>query len=196
VASEVDFFSLGSHDAPTSASSSKTTEPPSNSSSSLFSSSVNISSAPTVAEFRPPSPTPLDPYPGYYQLPSGQWTAYDPEYYTQYWENWAAKAGTDVMSQKGFEGASGEDTVEVDAQAQLDLSEKEREERKLLTKNAAEERKEPRMNIKASNISSLARTRHQLSTLLTDAYANRQALEEKIAQGRRNRKEAGNKYGF
>lgn len=136
---------LQDHDTPTSANSSKTAKPPSNA---VFSSSVNISSAPTVAEFRPPSPTSLDPYPGYYQLPSGQWAAYDPDYYKQYWENWAAKASVDVMPQKGFEGAGGEGTVEVDAQAQLDLSEKEREERKLLTKNAAEERKEPRMNIK------------------------------------------------
>ena len=40
-----------------------------------------------------------------------------------------------------------------------------------------------------------AKTRHQLSTLLTDAYQNREALEEKIAMARRNRKEAGNKYG-
>ena len=40
-----------------------------------------------------------------------------------------------------------------------------------------------------------ARSRHQLSTLLTEAYQNRESLEEKIAQGRRNRKEAGNKYG-
>jgi len=35
-----------------------------------------------------------------------------------------------------------------------------------------------------------------LATLLADAYANREALEEKIAEGRRNRKEAGNKYGM
>jgi proline-rich protein PRCC len=31
--------------------------------------------------------------------------------------------------------------------------------------------------------------------LLNEAYENREALEEKIAEGRRNRKEAGNKYG-
>lgn len=44
-------------------------------------------------------------------------------------------------------------------------------------------------------LSGRARTRHQLSSLLTEAYQNREALEEQIAQGRRNRKEAGNKYG-
>jgi hypothetical protein len=40
-----------------------------------------------------------------------------------------------------------------------------------------------------------ARSRHQLSTLLSEAFENREALEERIAEGRRNRKEAGNKYG-
>jgi hypothetical protein len=47
----------------------------------------------------------------------------------------------------------------------------------------------------ASKLSGIARSRHQLSTLLKEAYENREALEEKIAQGKRNRKEAGNKYG-
>ncbi len=44
-------------------------------------------------------------------------------------------------------------------------------------------------------MSGIAKTRHQLATLLRDAYQNRESLEEKIAEGRRNRKEAGNKYG-
>ena len=44
-------------------------------------------------------------------------------------------------------------------------------------------------------MSGIARSRHQLSTLLKEAYENREALEEQIAQGKRNRKEAGNKYG-
>lgn len=44
-------------------------------------------------------------------------------------------------------------------------------------------------------MSGIAKTRHQLATLLRDAYQNRDALEERIAEGRRNRKEAGNKYG-
>ncbi len=44
-------------------------------------------------------------------------------------------------------------------------------------------------------MSGIARSRHQLSTLLRDAFENREALEEQIAQGKRNRKEAGNKYG-
>ena len=54
----------------------------------------------------------------------------------------------------------------------------------------------PRMKITASKMSGLARSRHQLGTLLMEAYTNREAIEEKIAQGKRNRKEAGNKYGM
>lgn len=51
------------------------------------------------------------------------------------------------------------------------------------------------MDLQASKLSGIARSRHQLSTLLKEAYENREALEERIAEGRRNRKEAGNKYG-
>lgn len=93
---------------------------------------------------------------------------------------------------------------------------KEREEKKALTKGATGPPEQPRMKFsvssprlslriwsgmlifitsQASKLSGIARSRHQLSTLLRDAYENREALEEKIAEGRRNRKEAGNKYG-
>lgn len=49
--------------------------------------------------------------------------------------------------------------------------------------------------MQGSKISKGARKRGQLSSLLMEAYQNRDVLEEKIAEGRRNRKEAGNKYG-
>jgi hypothetical protein len=49
--------------------------------------------------------------------------------------------------------------------------------------------------IQGSKVSKGARKRGQLSSLLVEAYQNREVLEEKIAEGRRNRKEAGNKYG-
>lgn len=49
--------------------------------------------------------------------------------------------------------------------------------------------------LQAAKLGGMARSRHQLSTLLNEAYTNREALEERIAEGRRNRKEAGNKYG-
>ena len=51
------------------------------------------------------------------------------------------------------------------------------------------------VDLQASKLSGVARSRHQLATMLHEAYNNREALEEKIAEGRRNRKEAGNKYG-
>jgi len=53
----------------------------------------------------------------------------------------------------------------------------------------------PRMNIKAKSVGR-ARQKGQLSSLLVEAYENRAVIEERIAAGRRNRKEAGNKYGF
>jgi hypothetical protein len=49
--------------------------------------------------------------------------------------------------------------------------------------------------MQGSKVSKGARKRGQLSSLLVEAYQNREALEERIAEGRRNRKEAGNKYG-
>ena len=65
---------------------------------------------------------------------------------------------------------------------------------------------------KAARSSTRAKSRHQLSTLLTDAYSRRAEIEDKIAmvcigilvgqrdahfcgQSKRNRKESGNKYG-
>lgn len=49
--------------------------------------------------------------------------------------------------------------------------------------------------MQGSKVSKGARKRGQLSSLLMEAYQNREVLEERIAEGRRNRKEAGNKYG-
>ncbi|KAF8758908.1 Mitotic checkpoint regulator, MAD2B-interacting [Rhizoctonia solani] len=45
------------------------------------SSSITLMSAPEVKDFEPPVPTLFDPYPGYYQLPSGEWAMHDPKYY-------------------------------------------------------------------------------------------------------------------
>ncbi|GJJ12102.1 hypothetical protein Clacol_006343 [Clathrus columnatus] len=157
------------------------------------SASILVSSAPSVPTFEPPEPTPEDPYPGYYQLPSGQWAQYNQDYYMKYYNSWNNES---QRPEKGFEGVEERTTVQIDAREQLDLARKEREDRKALTKNAGGGPVAPRMNIKAAKAGSLAKTRHQLSTLLTDAYENREALEEQIAQAKRNRKEAGNKYGF
>jgi len=163
-------------------------------SSSMAPTAIHVSSAPDVKQYEPPVPTPMDPYPGYYQMPSGQWAAYDTDYYRTFWDEW--QKATLPQQEKGFEAAEGQDLQSVSAKDEMDRGRKEIEDKKSLTKNIKTGPDAPRMNIKRAKAGSLARTRHQLSTLLTDAYENREALEEKIAEGRRNRKEAGNKYGF
>ncbi|EMD38364.1 hypothetical protein CERSUDRAFT_72887 [Gelatoporia subvermispora B] len=180
----------------------------------------SLSSAPKVDEFVPPEPTPQDPYPGYYMLPSGAWAAHDPEYYRTFYDKWKREYDAHVRAlekgaAKGFEDVETQGAHEVNAQAEMERAKieiQEREERKALTKGGADAPVAPKMNIKVefsafatctfhlrvlqgAALGGRARTRHQLSTLLTEAYQNREALEEQIAQGRRNRKEAGNKYG-
>ena len=67
-----------------------------------------------------------------------------------------------------------------------------------LTRNAISEGNKPvpKVATNASKTAGIARSRHQLHSLLADEFMNREAIEEKIAQGKRNRKEAGNKYGM
>ncbi|PPQ64104.1 hypothetical protein CVT24_008921 [Panaeolus cyanescens] len=199
----VDFFSLES----TSSSSKPTLSTTTSSSTSLPNSTPSISlsvpsAAPDLPTFEPPEPTPTDPYPGYYQLPSGQWAAHDVEYYNKFLVKWQKEYDAHVRSLekgtvKGFEGLH-DSIEEVNALKEMEKARKEiqeREEKKAVTTAKGEPAK-PRMNINASKLSGIARSRHQLSTLLKEAYENREALEERIAQGKRNRKEAGNKYGF
>ncbi|TFK42546.1 mitotic checkpoint regulator, MAD2B-interacting-domain-containing protein [Crucibulum laeve] len=191
----VDFFSLGTGP--------KLPSLPSSSTSTTSLSSLP-SSAPLIATFEPPEPTPTDPYPGYYQLPSGAWAAHDSTYYGKFMKKWQSEYDAHVRALekgyvKGFEGLDNAAVEEVDALAEMEKAKKEvqeREEKKALTKGAAGDPQAPRMKISASKMSGVARSRHQLSTLLKEAYENREALEERIAEGRRNRKEAGNKYGF
>jgi len=189
----VDLFSLNSTKPPASSLTTSTGLP----------SSLSISSAPKIDEYTPPEPTPNDPFPGYYQLPSGTWAAYDSAYYQRFYDKWKADYDRSIRAfekkEKGFEGADTDDTQEVNALREMEKAKKEiqeREEKKALTKGAGGEAEAPRMNIKGSKVSKGARKRGQLSSLLVEAYQNRELLEEKIAEGWRNRKEAGNKYGF
>lgn len=168
----------------------------------LATSTPLISSAPNVEEFDPPEPTRQDEYPGYYRLPSGKWAAYDREYYQKFLRKWQADYDKYVRDLekgkiKGFEELDEETATKVDAMEEMAKSREEmqeKEERKALTQ-AKDETAKPRMNIKGAALSGRAKSRGQLATLLTEAYQNREAYEEKIAQSRRNRKEAGNKYG-
>lgn len=163
----------------------------------------SLSSAPQIDEFTPPEPTPQDPYPGYYLLPSGKYAAYDAEYYQTFYKKWKTDYDKYVRDLekgkiKGFEGLDEDKAMGVNAMEEMEKARagiQELEQRKALTQGE-DEPKAPKMNIKGAALSGRAKSRHQLSTLLTEAYQNREALEERIAQGRRNRKEAGNKYGF
>ncbi|KAH8833671.1 mitotic checkpoint regulator, MAD2B-interacting-domain-containing protein [Flagelloscypha sp. PMI_526] len=167
-------------------------------------SKLSLSSAPDIPEFAPPEPSRDDEYPGYYKLPSGKWAAHDPEVYARFLKEWqrdynkhlkALEKGVD----RGFEGAEAEDTAHINAMeetAKMQALHRDREERKKLTQGDNEEPAQPRMTITASKMSGIARTRHQLGTMLMQAYENREQLEEQIAQGRRNRKEAGSRYGM
>jgi len=162
----------------------------------------SISSAPRIEDFVPPEPTPQDEYPGYYRLPSGTWAAYDAEYYQKFYRKWQADYDKYVRDLekgkiKGFEDLDEESTRGVDAMEEMAKAREEiqvKEERKALTQ-AQDQSAAPKMNIKGAALSGRARSRGQLATLLTEAYQNREAYEDRIAQGRRNRKEAGNKYG-
>ncbi|KAI6160056.1 mitotic checkpoint regulator, MAD2B-interacting-domain-containing protein [Pisolithus thermaeus] len=167
--------------------------------------STSTSSAPAIPTFRPPSPTIDDPYPGYYQLPSGAYAPYDADYYASYARKWQAEYDKQIRAlEKSQYNPQTEDMQDVNMAAEMEKARLEihvREERKALTagktgKDADGEPEMPKMNVKGAKLGTVARARHQLTTLLTDAYLNREALEEKIAQARRNRKEAGNKYGF
>ncbi|KAG9048727.1 hypothetical protein FS837_012163 [Tulasnella sp. UAMH 9824] len=188
---EEDFFSLGSTSSSSKHSASSSTTP-------SISRPSTLSAAPQVKEYEPPPPTPYDPYPGYYQKPNGEWAAYDPDYYKKYWETWQAQYTEQGKGKdgKGWEGVENEDMVDVNAVEELKKSQlAEREKAKGLTAKPATVVAPP-PTIAMQKSGSVARSRHQLSTLLQEAYANRAVIEEKLAEGRRNRKEAGNKYGF
>ncbi|KAJ3913723.1 mitotic checkpoint regulator, MAD2B-interacting-domain-containing protein [Lentinula edodes] len=196
-----DFFGLASTSS-SSSSISKSSVPSSSFISSAPSASITVSSAPDIPTFSVPEPSMNDPYPGYYQLPSGEWKQHDLEYYEKFRKRWEKSYNDHVRALekgavKGFEGYDRHEMADVDAAKEMERAKieiKEREERKAVSKNPGGELAKPKMNITAAKLSGRARSRHQLATLLNEAYENRDALEEKIAEGRRNRKEAGNKY--
>jgi len=150
----------------------------------------------------------MDPYPGYYQRLSGEWAAYDPEYYKTFWEQWQgdvygdndSAGGKGKRKKREWEGKE-DQMVSADASEEAKKGQiAEREAKKNLTGSApalavVHGDAKPRMNIQAKS-HGRARQRGQLSSLLVEAYENRAAIEEKLADARRNKKEAGNKYGF
>ena len=113
------------------------------------------SSAPTLPTFEPPEPTFTDPYPGYYQLPSGAWAAYDAEYYAKFMKKWQREYDAHVRAlekgvAKGFEGFEDSTLGEVDAQKEMERAKKEiqdREEKKAITMGAGGGLAAPRMTM-------------------------------------------------
>lgn len=169
-----------------------------------------MTSAPSVADYVPPPPTASDPYPGYYQLPSGAWAAYDPAYYASFFASTSATATDDdlVARPKGargedgrlghhwdaFEGKEG-DVIDVHAATGLAEARAEEQRKQAMAKpklSAAGDEFEYKA---VGQIKGLASERHQLSSLLNTAYTQREALEERIAQNKRNARSGKSKYG-
>ena len=176
-------------------------------------SSVKISAAPTTAApdlasnyyATLPLATPGDPYPGFYQKPDGSWAAKRPDE----WEIWAAAASGWNQSQeqldkkdempKDFEQSGVDLSVEVRAEALRKAAADDLNARpSKITDEDKKKMEEEQANVKskAKKFTHVARSRHQLGTLIQDAQTNRQELEDRIAQMKNNKRGGGAKYGF
>lgn len=124
----------------------------------------SVTSAPEVPTFEHPEPTPTDPYPGYYQLPSGAWAAYEQEYYASFLKKWQVEYNAHVRALekgkvKGFEDVDNARVQDVDASAEMERAKqsiKEREERKALTQGAGTSLEQPKMKMNASSCFKMA----------------------------------------
>lgn len=152
---------------------------------------IKTSVAPELPDYVPPDPTPYDPYPGYYQTPSGDWESHEPAYYQSKVRQWQIDAGVDVEAQEEEErkrklGLAGKNIVDVNAK---DIQKQARP-----TQIGAAN---PQEHIEVSGPQGKgARSRGQLSSLISEAVNKRTELEEKIAQGKANRGNASKVYGF
>ncbi|WVR03141.1 hypothetical protein IAU60_000131 [Kwoniella sp. DSM 27419] len=156
----------------------------------------SISSAPLAPDYAPPEPTASDPYPGYYQLPNGEWRAYDPEYYHSFFPS-QGEDGDDGRVGKhwdDYESGQHSDVLEINAIKGVEEARKEEERRQLAKrpKIAGEEFEYKPMG----QVKGLASQRHQLTSLLSTAYSQREELEDRIAANKKSMRMAGTKYGF
>ena len=125
-----------------------------------------LSAAPSLPTFEPPEPTQIDPYPGYYQLPSGVWAAYDPEYYAKFMKKWEHDYNSQLRALekgaiKGFEGLQDAPVEEIDALKEMEKAKKEiqeREEKKAVTRGAGGGPVAPKMNINVRCIANWSAT--------------------------------------
>ncbi|GAA5978774.1 hypothetical protein JCM5350_004817 [Sporobolomyces pararoseus] len=199
----VDFFGISSvtSSAPSAASSSSSSSKPASSSLSA----PSISSAPSI---RDPSstkkiePTSSDPYPGFTQLPSGEWVAKDQKTYELALQ-WQQQQQQQQQEAQQAELPKGFEEKEIrDKGGYKDINELERAREAWATRPSQlpgkEEEFKKSTQIKGipKQASQQARRKGQLSSLIAEAHDNRAELEERIAQARLNRKSAGNKYGF
>ncbi|KIR25476.1 hypothetical protein I309_05640 [Cryptococcus deuterogattii LA55] len=163
----------------------------------------SISSAPVAPDFVPPEPTANDPYPGYYQLPSGEWRAYDPDYYSSFFHSSAAMSDKQDAADDGRVGRHWDafekgqfqgQVLDIDANKGLAEARAEEERRALMKKPKLPGEEfvyQPKGQVKG-----LASQRHQLTSLLSTAYSQREELEERIAANKKGMRAAGTKYGF
>ncbi|KAG0147772.1 hypothetical protein CROQUDRAFT_670359 [Cronartium quercuum f. sp. fusiforme G11] len=168
------------------------------------STTISISSAPQVAEEKPPPPTLSDPYPGYWQRPNGQWCARSED--DEEWKAFRAlhygtqdTIDTSKEIPKDFFKQSDNRQVGIEEFNAAKVAKLAWENKPKIIDPREEARNEQAAQAAgkpAKQISSRARGRHQLSSLLTEAQANRAELEDRISRGKFNRKAGGAKYGF
>ncbi|SCZ89375.1 BZ3500_MvSof-1268-A1-R1_Chr9g10387 [Microbotryum saponariae] len=173
------------------------------SSSRLSKPTMTISSAPTPiavpVNSASKTPTASDPYPGFTQLPSGEWVAKDQETYDLWVQSMVTQQQQAQEVPKEFIDATRQGKI-------LDLHEEQERAKKAWAdrpeqlpsqewqKKGQDEEAQAKVPLKPGQYR--ARQKGQLSALLADAVENRAELEERIARGKANRKAAGNRYGF
>lgn len=159
----------------------------------------SVTSAPAVADFVPPEPTAADPYPGYYQLPSGQWAAYEAEYYAQFFPA-PSSGGDQLATEHRAKAARTGNWKELDdgraSVAEFDVG-------ATIARARAEQAKVPQQvkptyseEYKAvGNHKGLASDRHQLTSLLHSAFSQREELEERIRANKKAKQSTQRQYG-
>ncbi|KAI8448791.1 mitotic checkpoint regulator, MAD2B-interacting-domain-containing protein [Phakopsora pachyrhizi] len=162
---------------------------------------LTISSAPTVTEEAPPPPSVMDPYPGYWQRSNGVWVHYGDSSSTQS-HNTSTNGRSGTIPKDFFErgGDSGKYS-EIEEFNAAKVARDAWENKPKIIDPREEARKEQAEAAAAAGkaskqISARARGRHQLTSLLTEAQANRAELEDRISRGKFNRKAGGAKYAL
>ncbi|WWC90145.1 uncharacterized protein L201_005078 [Kwoniella dendrophila CBS 6074] len=201
----LDLFGLG-----TSTSSSSIKASIASSSSTSTSSSLKptlISSAPLAPDYQPPEPSVNDPYPGYYQIPSsGEWKQYDPEYYNSFFVKQQQQQQQQSKEEEDDDGRIGKhwnefnngefkgNLLDINPLQSIQDARKQEEINNLAKRQKVSENQFEYKPV--GQVKGLASQRHQLTSLLNTAYTQREELEDRIAQNKKNMRMAGTKYGM